>query len=124
MDERPPALWGSFPLTELLALVGIVLMGWGLATWNSGGHVRFGAGIAIAALGGLELSVREHLGGFRSHTTLLSGAVAFVVVSVLALGPGPHVLGALVIIGAVVFAVSFYLLRELFKRRSGGLGWR
>jgi hypothetical protein len=124
MDERPPAPWGSFPLTELLVLVGIVLMGWGLATWSSGGHARFGAGLAIAALGGLELSVREHLGGFRSHTTLLSGVAAFVVVSVLALGPGPHLLGALVIIGAVVFAVSFFLLRGLFKRRSGGLGWR
>jgi hypothetical protein len=124
MDERPPAPWGSFPLSELLVLIGIVLMGWGLASWSSGGNLRFGAGLAIAALGGLELSVREHLGGFRSHTTLLSGLATFVVVSALALGPGPHVLGLLLVIGAVVFAASFYLLRGVFKRRSGGLGWR
>ena len=28
------------------------------------------------------------------------------------------------LIGAVVFGVCFYALREMFKRRSGGLGFR
>ena len=28
------------------------------------------------------------------------------------------------LIGAVVFAISFYAFREVFKRRSGGLGFR
>jgi hypothetical protein len=124
MDERPPAPWGSFPLSELLILLGIVLMAWGLFSWDSEGSVRFGAGLAIAALGGLELSLREHLAGFRSHTTLLAGAAAFAVVSVLALGPGPHAVWALLVIAAIVFAGAFYGLRELFKRRSGGLGFR
>jgi hypothetical protein len=124
MDERPPAPWGEFPLSELVILLGIVLMGWGLLSWDSSGNVRFGAGLAVASLGGLELSVREHLAGFRSHTSLLSGAAAFAVVSILAVGPGPHVLGALVIIGAFVFAAAFYGLRQLFKRRSGGPGFR
>ena len=124
IDERPPAPWGEFPLSELVILLGIVLMGWGLLSWRSSGNVKFGAGLAVASLGGLELSVREHLAGFRSHSTLLSGAAAFAVVSILALGPGPHLLGALVIIGAAVFGASFYGLRRLFRRRSGGLGFR
>jgi hypothetical protein len=124
MDERPPAPWGSFPLSELVVLLGIVLMVWGLFTWDDGGGIRFGAGLAIASLGGLELSLREHLAGFRSHTTLLSGALAFAVVTALALGPGPDQLWVLLVVALGVFGGSFFLLRELFKRRSGGLGFR
>jgi uncharacterized membrane protein YhiD involved in acid resistance len=105
-------------------LLGLGLMAWGFITWDEGGGPRFGAGLVIASLGGLELSLREHLAGFRSHTTLLSGVAAFAVVSLLALGPGPHHLAALALIAVVVFGGSFYGLRELFKRRSGGLGFR
>jgi hypothetical protein len=124
IEDRPPAPWGSFPLSELIILLGIVLMTWGLLSWNSQGNVRFGAGLALASLGGLELSLREHLAGYRSHSSLLAGAAAVAAVSVLALGPGPHVLWALLVIGAVVFGAAFYGMRELFKRRSGGLGFR
>jgi hypothetical protein len=124
MDERPPAPWGSFPLSELLVLLGIALMLWGLFTWRPHGPLRFGAGLAIASLGGLELSVREHFAGFRSHTTLLAGVAAFAVMTLLALGPGPHLVWALLAIGAVVFGACFYALRRQFKRRSGGLGFR
>jgi hypothetical protein len=124
IEDRPPAPWGSFPLSELIILLGIGLMTWGLLSWNSEGNLRFGAGLALASLGGLELSVREHLAGYRSHSSLLAGAVALIAVSVLALGPGPHVAWALLAIAAVVFGLAFYGLRELFKRRSGGLGFR
>jgi hypothetical protein len=41
-----------------------------------------------------------------------------------ALGLGPVRLWLLVLIAAAVFASAFYWLRELFKRRSGGLGFR
>jgi uncharacterized membrane protein YhiD involved in acid resistance len=99
-------------------------MTWGLLSWSSEGNLRFGAGLALASLGGLELSVREHLAGYRSHSSLLAGASALIVVSLLALGPGPHVAGALIAIAAGVFGAAFYGLRELFKRRSGGLGFR
>jgi hypothetical protein len=122
--ERPPAPWGSFPLSELVVLLGLVLMAWGFITWDDGGAPRFVAGLVIAALAGLELSLREHLAGFRSHTTLLSGVAAFAVVSLLALGPGLRLVWALVLVAVVVFAGCFYGLRELFKRRSGGLGFR
>jgi hypothetical protein len=123
-DERPPAPWGKFPLSELIVLVGLVLMVWGFVTWDDGGDIRFVAGLVVAALGGLELSLREHLAGFRSHTSLLSGVVSFAVVSGLALGPGPHVVWALGLIALAVFGGAFLGFRELFKRRSGGLGFR
>lgn len=124
IDDRPPAPWGSFPLSELVVLLGLALMVWGLLTWENEGNVKFGAGLAIAALAGLELSLREHLAGYRSHSTLIAGATAFAVVSVLALGPGPNQVWVLTLIAAAIFVGAFFALRELFKRRSGGLGFR
>jgi len=129
MDQRPEAPWGSFPLTELVILLGIVLMAWGFLTGGlsqdgGSGTLRFGLGLALASLAGLELAVREHLAGFRSHTTLLAGAAAFAVVTVLALGPGPRTLWILTLVALCVFAVVFLALRQLFKRRSGGVAFR
>src|SRR5215207_5061727 len=123
IDERPPAPWGSFPLSEVLVLLGIVLIAWGIFS-GEGGEERLAAGIAIAALGGAELAFREHLAGYRSHTTLLAGVAAFAAVTAIALGLGPVKVWLLLLIGAAVFAGAFYGLRELFKRRSGGLGFR
>lgn len=124
IDDRPPAPWGNFPLSELLVLLGIGFMAWGFVTWGSDGSLRFIGGLALASLGGLELAVREHLAGYRSHSALLAGAAAFIVVTALVFGLGPNRVWVLVLIAAVVFAGAFYGLRELFKRRSGGLGFR
>jgi hypothetical protein len=124
IDARPPAPWGKFPLTELVILLGIALMTWGFVSGGSQGNLRLGAGLVLASLGGLELASREHLAGYRSHSSLLAGAAAMLVVTVLALGPGPHVAWALLTIAVVVFGAAFYGLRGLFKRRSGGVGFR
>ena len=124
VDERPAPPWGGFPLSELVVGVGIGVIVWGALSDGDARNARIGAGLIIAALGGLELAVREHLAGFRSHTTMLAGAVAFVVVAIMTLGPGPNTLGVLVIIGVLVFAATFYALRQLFRRRSGGLSFR
>ena len=88
------------------------------------GAVLIACGIALASLAGLELSVREHLAGFKSHSTVLAGALA-----VLALAAGyfllpSSLLAVNLLIGAIVFGIAFYAFRELFKRRSGGLGFR
>jgi len=113
------------PLTELIILAGIVLMGWGfLEGVGDEGNAKIAAGLAIAAIAGMELSVREHLTGFRSHTSLLSGAAAIAAIVVLGLVIGVQTLGILLIAGLLAFGGSFYGLRELFKRKSGGLGFR
>jgi hypothetical protein len=122
-SARPPAPWGSFPLSELVILVGIVLILWGAARGSGGGEM-LAAGLVIASLGGGELALREHIAGFRSHSSLLAGVAAFVSVTVVALGLGPVQVWVLVVLGAGVFAATFYGMRELFKRRSGGLGFR
>jgi hypothetical protein len=123
-SERPPAPWGSFPLSELVILIGIVVMVWGFLSGRDQGEERVAAGLLLASLGGGELALREHLGGFRSHSSLLAGVAAFVVVTVVALTLGPVKVWVLLLAGAVVFGASFYAMRELFKRRSGGLGFR
>ena len=122
-SDRPPAPWGSFPLSELVIFLGLVLILWGAAR-GSGGAEMLAAGLVIASLGGGELALREHLAGYRSHTTLLAGVAAFVVVTVVALAFGPVQVAILVALGVFVFAATFYAMRELFKRRSGGLGFR
>jgi hypothetical protein len=121
--ERPRAPWGSFPLSELVILLGLVLIVWGGLSGEDG-EERLFAGLVIASLGGGELALREHLAGYRSHTTLLAGVAAFVVVSVVALGLGPVKLWLLLLIGAAVFATAFYAMRTVFKSRSGGVGFR
>lgn len=124
-DDRPPPLWGAFPLTELVTFAGIVLMAWGfIAGAGEGGNAKIAAGLAIASIAGAELAVREHVTGFRSHTTLLSGGVAILTIVVLGLGAGLETLGILLLAGVVAFAGAFVGLRELFKRRSGGLSFR
>jgi hypothetical protein len=122
--ERPPAPWGRFPLSELVILLGIGVILWGLVSGGDQGNERVGGGLVLASLGGGELALREHLAGFRSHSTLLAGVAAFVVVTAVALGLGPVKLWLLLGLGLLVFATTFYALRELFKRRSGGLGFR
>jgi hypothetical protein len=123
-STRPSAPWGSFPLSELIILAGIVVIFWGLFSGGDQGNERVGAGLVLASLGGGELALREHLGGYRSHSSLLAGVAAFVAVTVVVIGLGPVELWVLVIVAATVFGGTFYAMRELFKRRSGGLGFR
>ncbi len=122
--ERPPAPWGSFPLSELIILAGIVVLFWGLFSGSDGGTERVAGGLVLASLGGGELALREHLGGFRSHSALLAGVATFVVVTVIVLALGPVKMWVILGAGVAVFGASFYWMRELFRRRSGGLSFR
>jgi hypothetical protein len=123
-SERPAPPWGNVPLSELVILIGIVVMVWGFLSGADRGEERVAAGLLLASLGGGELALREHLAGYRSHSALLAGVAAFAVVTAVALALGPVKLWVLLIAGAAVFAGAFYWMRELFKRRSGGLGFR
>jgi lysylphosphatidylglycerol synthetase-like protein (DUF2156 family) len=119
-DDRPPAPWGSFPLAELTILAGIVSLAIGLF---GGGTTAIGIGVVLAGLGGLEVAIREHLAGYRSHTTLLAGAVFVLVVGALFYGAG-LVLAVCLAAGAAAFLIAFLLLRRAFQRASGGLSFK
>lgn len=116
-DERPPAPWGSFPLAELTILAGLVLLAIGFVGESP---TAIAVGAVLGALGGLEVSVREHFAGYRSHTTMLAG-VAFVLVTGLLLYGAATILAVALAGGAAAFLAAFVALRRVFRRASGGL---
>jgi hypothetical protein len=123
LDEAPPAPWSPFPLVELCVLVGLVLIVVGFLSHGDRRPAALACGIALASLAGLELSVREHFAGYRSHSALLAGALAVAIdVALYFLSPVPQV--GLLALGAVVFAGAFVALRRAFQARAGGIGFR
>jgi hypothetical protein len=119
-DERPPAPWGSAPLAELVILAGIV----SLAIGAIGGHpTAIALGVALAGLGGLEVAIREHFAGWRSHTTMLAG-FAFVLATGLVFYLAHQLLAVALAVGAVTFAIVFYFARRAFQKASGGLSFK
>jgi hypothetical protein len=119
-DQRPPAPWGNAPLAELVILAGIVSLVIGVI---GGNPTTIGVGVALAGLGGLEVAIREHFAGWRSHTTLLAGA-AFVFTTGLVFYAADQILAVALGVGAIAFAIVFYLARRAFQRASGGLSYR
>ena len=119
-DERPPAPWGSFPLAELTILAGIVVLAIGVAGQNP---TAIGVGAVLGASGGLEVSVREHFAGYRSHTTLLAGTVFVLVTGALFYLAGT-ILAVALAAGAAAFIAAFVAARRAFRRASGGLSFK
>jgi hypothetical protein len=126
--EAPAAPWGSFPLTELVVLIALVFGVIGFIRFSHhSGKVMVAAAMCLGSLGGLEVSIREHFAGFRSHTTLLAASCAvgsMILISVIAGKAGLAILALVVGVGVLVFVLAFYGLRQAFVRRSGGLGFR
>jgi hypothetical protein len=122
-NEPPSAPWGDFPLSEIVVLVGILLLIAGFFVAPPQGFVMIAVGLALGSLAGLELSIREHLAGYRSHTLLLSAAVGIPLFGVLFVAttvPTAICLAA----GAVAFGGSAWLFTKAFRRRSGGASFR
>jgi hypothetical protein len=123
MAQAPAAPWSPFPLTELVVLFSLALIVAGVLTDGGRRGVLLACGFALVSLAGLELAVREHFAGYRSHSTLLAAACAIVVDVPLFLWTAlPQV--ALLAIGAVVMLLVLGRLRRAFRARSGGLGFR
>ena len=125
-DEPPPAPWGSFPLVELCVLAAIVMLVLGFfVVGGSRGAILIAAGLALGSIGGLELSIREHFAGYRSHTAVLAGVPALIVLGLLFyLGPSGLPQLARAAIGVAVFVGAALLLTRAFSRRSGGDRYR
>src|SRR6266536_95736 len=122
--ERPPAPWGSFPLTELTVLLGILFLLGAFLVRGERGKTMLAAGLVLGSLGGLEVSIREHFGGFKSHTTMLSAACGILTIVVVTLVVHPIKLWIVALAALAVFATAFWSFREAFKKRSGGVGFR
>lgn len=124
-SEAPQPIWAPLPITELLILVGIVLAILGLIAQSTGLVL---GGLALLVLSSLELAVREHMAGYRSHSSLISAVAAMV--TAVGLGLLLNLTGVnlpqwpLLFVAIFVFAGMFRVMRLKFKERSGGLTYR
>jgi hypothetical protein len=102
-----------------------VLLVAGFVTGGSRGTVMIVTGLALASLGGLELAIREHFAGYRSHTTVLAGMAAVASLAILFFA-APSLLSPPLRLAAAaaVFGLAAWGLTAVFRRASGGLAFR
>lgn len=117
-EEAPKALWAPVPVTEVLILVGLVLTVVGFL----GDVTLLIVGILMASVAALELAIREHFAGYKSHSTLLAGVAALLVVVPMTFLSVPSVV--LLIAAGLVGVAAWQLLRSAFAARAGGLKFR
>jgi hypothetical protein len=124
-EGAPPAPWGSFPLVELSVLVGIVILVIGFLSEGSRQGILIGTGLVLCSVAGLELAVREHFAGYRSHTLVLAAVPAVATLGVLFyLAPSDVGPAIRIAIGAAVFALAAWGFTAAFRSRSGGYAFR
>ncbi|HTW42366.1 MAG TPA: hypothetical protein VMD79_08620 [Solirubrobacteraceae bacterium] len=118
--ERPPPPWHPLPLSELLIFVGLI---GAIVAWIRGyqsNAALLGAGIGAVILGTVEVSLREHLSGFRPHTAMLAviPPIVFhslVVLALAALIRAPRWLNyALLPIDLALLVLAYKLLRARY----------
>ena len=105
---------------QISVLASLLLIVLGAINKNA---VQLVIGLGLGSLGGMELAVREHMAGYRSHTTLLAGMVYVLTVG-LTFFVAKLVLWQCMVIGVLLAALAFWQLREKFKRASGGLTYK
>ena len=117
IDDRPKPPWHPVPLVEICVLVGLVLLVLGALNLSSDrGKLMLVLGMALGSLGGLDTALREHLAGYRSHTTVIASLPA---VTAAALAYFARLPWLVVVVAAVgVFAGVFWWMRRVFMRRA------
>ena len=118
----PRAPWGPFPLSELLVVLAVIFAVYGVVSWgNARGIWAFAAAMTLACLAGLEVSIREHLAGYRPHSTVLAGTAALLT------GAATFLLGvpAAIDLGLtlMVFLVASLGLTRAYQQHRRGASW-
>jgi hypothetical protein len=117
IEDRPKPPWHPVPLVEICVLVGLVLLVLGALDLRSDrGKLLLVLGMALGSLGGLDTALREHLAGYRSHTTVTASLPAVTTAAALYFARVPWTV--LVIAAVAVFAGVFWWMRRVFMRRA------
>ena len=124
LGEAPKPIWAPFPLVELAILLGAVFVVAGLIWGGGKGQALLGCGVAVISLASLEIAIREHFTGYKSHSALLALVPMAITLGVLVLAVGLTERFVALGIAIAVFVICFLALREVFRRRSGGLSFR
>ena len=122
LDEAPKAPWHPFPLVELSVLIGMVLIVIGVLSEGDRRPALLFGGLGLVSIAALELAIREHFAGYRSHTTLLAGVVA--IGAAAAVFPTSLPGEVMSIVGIVAGVAAFFVLRRQFAARARGLTFR
>ncbi|MBA2349243.1 MAG: hypothetical protein H0V81_13225, partial [Solirubrobacterales bacterium] len=125
--ERPvrpeSLLWGKLPVSELVMLLGTVLIFVGLGKGQGQGTDLLTVGAAMVGVGALELTAREHFGAFKPHPFFLAGLAVLALTGLISLVGGTdaarHPLA--VAFYAALFGVLATMLRNTY---TGARGFR
>ncbi len=110
--ERPPSPFGGIPVSEFAIFGGAVALIVGVI--RHGGLALVG-GVVLCLLGVTEVTAREHLSGYRSHTVLLAAIPAVVAEFVIVLTVGTPAIRVLLLVPvAAVFGACAWFLRRRF----------
>lgn len=111
--ERPESPFGGLPISEVVILAGVIGTIFGLV---ASAPAALAAGIVACVIGVGEFTLREHLSGYRSHTTLLAAGPAIAAgIAMIALVGGALSRSLLLVVVVPVFIVCFVLLRRRFR---------
>ena len=115
LGERPEAPWHPLPLSELLILIGAIGTVFGFSRGESGTVLIF-AGLAAVLIGTVEVTLREHLSGYRSHSLILSLLPSIVLYTGLVLLTRPPLVLNLALLAFAVLLATllFRVLRARF----------
>lgn len=119
--DGPRAPWHPVPVAEICILSGIVGVAIGLLRGSERGGTVLAVGIAVAAVGVLESTIREHVTGYRSHTLILSLAPVVAVQAMLSLtvARGWNGVSVLIVDLALFGGLALVLQRWFFYTRAG-----
>jgi len=107
-------------LVEIVVLVAIVMLAAAIFVDGARSTALLVTGLALGSLAGLELSIREHFAGYRSHTAMLAGVAGVAVLAVLFYAV-PDLLPPLarLAVGFAVAGAAAWLLARAFRARAG-----
>ena len=110
--ERPASPFGGLPVSEFAIFAGTIVLIFGVIRHGVPALV---GGVVLCLLGVTEVTAREHLSGYRSHTVLLAAIPAVVAEFVIVLTVGtPAVRVLLLVPVAAVFGACAWFLRRRF----------
>jgi hypothetical protein len=110
--DRPEGPFGGVPVSEIAILAGMVAA---VIGFLNGGGTPLVVGLIVCALGVFEITAREHLAGYRSHTALLAAMPAVAIeAGLVAIFGEPKQRAVLLLVVVPVFGILFWALRRRF----------
>ena len=103
---RPQPIWAPFPLTEIGMAAGLAIVVAGLVGDGRRAAWLLSVGVVVLAVVVVELCLREHFAGYRSHTLLLAVLPVAVLDGAIARLLGAALRGPLVLAAALALAAA------------------